>query len=280
MAQTPRLRLFLVEIRQYESARKLPFTHLMKAALQNENRRASGMCWGTGRMAKAARFLQARPVQAASSSLFFWVKLLVCATFPILAVAEETNSVSQFYTIKVWGADEGLVEASVTEVAQTPEGYLWVGTLFGSVLRFDGVRFVSYNSANTPEFSQKWGVPRLMVDRGGTLWISMLDGGMTTWDKAGFRLRQQGNRRQAFHQHRDRHLALAPHLRQAPRPLPHPGGVEVPGPAQGPAVSLRSRLWTGVPHPVRPPLKDIHLTRHARFPVSHPLLPSGLGGNS
>ena len=44
----------------------------------------------------------------------------------------------------------------------------------------------SYNSANTPEFSQKWGVPRLMVDQGGTLWISMVDGGMTTWDKHGF----------------------------------------------------------------------------------------------
>jgi len=72
-------------------------------------------------------------------------------------------------------------------VAQTPEGYLWIGTLFGSVLRFDGTRFESYSSANTPEFLLKWGVPRLMVDRGGTLWISMYDGGMTAWDKQGFR---------------------------------------------------------------------------------------------
>ena len=152
--------------------------------------------------------------------------------------------------------------------------------MFGSVLRFDGARFVSYNSANTPEFSQKWGVPRLMVDRGGTLWISMLDGGMTTWDKAGFRLRQQGDRRQALHQHRDRHLALTPHLRQAPRPLPHPGGVEVPGSAQGPVGSIRARHCAGVPRSTRPPLECIRLTRHARFPVSDPLLPSGLGGNS
>ena len=75
----------------------------------------------------------------------------------------------------------------MTDVAQTPEGYLWVGTLFGSVLRFDGRRFVSYNSANTREFSQKWGVPRLRVDNEGTLWISMYDGGMTTWNKHGFR---------------------------------------------------------------------------------------------
>ena len=102
------------------------------------------------------------------------------------ARAAGDDSAGQYYTIKVWGADEGLVEASVTDVAQTPEGYLWVGTLFGSVLRFDGLRFASYNSANTPEFSLKWGVPRFMVDRAGTLWISMVDGGMTAWDQLGF----------------------------------------------------------------------------------------------
>src|ERR1035441_5988783 len=208
----------------------------------------------------------------------FLTALFLCAP-PVALFATADNSASQDYLVKVWGADEGLTEGSVTDVAQTPEGYLWVGTLFGSVLRFDGVRFVSYNSANTPEFSQKWGVPRLMVDRGGTLWIRMLDGGMTTWDKAGFRLRQQGDRRQALHQHRDRHLALTPHLRQAPRPLPHPGGVEVPGSAQGPVGSIRARHCAGVPRSTRPPLECIRLTRHARFPVSDPLLPAGLGRN-
>jgi signal transduction histidine kinase/ligand-binding sensor domain-containing protein len=102
--------------------------------------------------------------------------------WPAAVLANSPN-----YVVKVWGADDRLTEGSVTDVAQTPEGYLWVGTLFGSVLRFDGTRFVTYNSANTPEFSLKWGVPRLMVDQGGTLWISMLDGGLTTWDQQGFR---------------------------------------------------------------------------------------------
>ncbi len=96
------------------------------------------------------------------------------------------DSADQDYVIKVWGADDGLTEGSVTDVAQTPEGYLWVGTLFGSVLRFDGTRFVSYNSANTPEFSFKWGVPFFMTDHGGTLWISMVDGGLSAWDQHGF----------------------------------------------------------------------------------------------
>jgi signal transduction histidine kinase/ligand-binding sensor domain-containing protein len=113
--------------------------------------------------------------------------LFFCLALPAFAPASEDNSVSQDYMVKVWGADDGLTEGSATDVAQTPEGYLWVGTLFGSVLRFDGTRFVSYGSANTPEFLLKWGVPRLMVDQGGTLWISMVDGGLTTWDKQGFR---------------------------------------------------------------------------------------------
>jgi signal transduction histidine kinase len=126
-------------------------------------------------------------VSPAAKHFFRWLMLFLCLAPPAFARADEADSGSQDYMVKVWGADDGLTENSVTDVAQTPEGYLWAGTLFGSVLRFDGTRFVRYNSANTPEFSQKWGVPRLMVDREGTLWISMFDGGMTTWDKQGFR---------------------------------------------------------------------------------------------
>lgn len=112
--------------------------------------------------------------------------MFLCLAAPAMATVDEDDSASQDYVVKVWGADEGLTENSVTAVAQTPEGYLWLGTLFGSVLRFDGMRFVRYNSANTPEFSLKWGIPQLMVDAEGTLWISMVDGGLTTWDKSGF----------------------------------------------------------------------------------------------
>src|SRR4051812_2420093 len=114
--------------------------------------------------------------------LSFWA-----ACPPALAAGTEDDSVGQYYVVKVWAAEDGFAESSVTDVAQTPEGYLWVGTLFGSVLRFDGSRFVSYTSANTPGFVSKWGVPSLMADAAGTLWISMHDGGMTIWDKKGFR---------------------------------------------------------------------------------------------
>ncbi len=114
--------------------------------------------------------------------------LLINTTVTIFAQSEQQDLNRQDYVIKVWGPDNGLTENSVTDVAQTPEGYLWIGTVFGSVLRFDGVRFDSYNSANAPEFSLKWGRPNLMVDQVGTLWISTHDGGLTTWDHQGFHL--------------------------------------------------------------------------------------------
>ncbi len=117
--------------------------------------------------------------------LILRLMLLICFV-PIVATPAEPLDSSLNYVIRVWGPDDGLTEGSVTDVAQTPEGYLWLGTLFGSVLRFDGNRFVSYNSANTPQFSLKWGVPRLMADNHGTLWISMYDGGLTAWDHSGF----------------------------------------------------------------------------------------------
>ena len=126
-------------------------------------------------------------MQPAARTLLFWLGLFLSLALPPFVCANEDDPAGQDDVVKLWGADEGLTESSVTDVAQTPEGYLWVGTLFGSVLRFDGTRFTTYNSANTPVFSQKWGVPRLMVDQAGTLWISMVDGGMTTWDKQGFR---------------------------------------------------------------------------------------------
>ena len=112
--------------------------------------------------------------------------MLLLGILPAAATVDDPADFSRNYVVKVWGPDDGLAEDSVTDIAQTPEGYLWVGTLFGSVLRFDGTHFVSYNSANTPQFSLKWGVPRLMVGREGTLWISMYDGGLTAWNKNGF----------------------------------------------------------------------------------------------
>ncbi len=75
------------------------------------------------------------------------------------------------YGVKVWGVDEGLAQSSVTSIAQTPDGFLWIGTFLSGVSRFDGVKFVNYDSANTPALTSP-GVRRLLVDTEGNLWLN------------------------------------------------------------------------------------------------------------
>lgn len=89
-----------------------------------------------------------------------------------LAAAEVklTESVEPLYHATHWTAEDGLPQMRISALAQTPDGYLWAGTWFG-LARFDGVRFVVFNSANTPEL-KKESITALAVDRSdGALWI-------------------------------------------------------------------------------------------------------------
>ena len=78
------------------------------------------------------------------------------------------------YLIDVWDTEDGLPNSTVTAVAQTPDGYLWVGTYDG-LARFDGVRFVTFDPGNTPELRHAR-VQALYVDTSGTLWIDTYPG--------------------------------------------------------------------------------------------------------
>src|ERR1051325_2818736 len=53
------------------------------------------------------------------------------------------KSINQ-YVHDVWTADNGLPQTSVQAIAQTADGYLWLGTQEG-LCRFDGVRFALFN---------------------------------------------------------------------------------------------------------------------------------------
>ena len=74
------------------------------------------------------------------------------------------------YSVTTWGVDEGLPQSSVTDIAQTPDGFLWISTLMSGLSRFDGVQFVNFDSANTPALVNL-GVKRLLVDKTGNLWV-------------------------------------------------------------------------------------------------------------
>jgi len=54
------------------------------------------------------------------------------------------------YRVRNWQTDDGLPQNPVWAIAQTADGYLWVGTQQGLV-RFDGARFVPLEEIAPPE---------------------------------------------------------------------------------------------------------------------------------
>ena len=80
------------------------------------------------------------------------------------------------YTIQNWQLEQGLPHISVTTIAQTPDGYLWVGT-FNGLARFDGLRFTVFHEGNTPALGNS-AITYLHTDEQGALWIVTLAGGL------------------------------------------------------------------------------------------------------
>src|SRR5262245_6111823 len=70
---------------------------------------------------------------------------------------------------RIWRIEDGLPQNKIQAIAQTPDGYLWVGTSEG-LTRFDGVRFTVFDRSNT-EALQDNGVLTLRLAKDGRLWI-------------------------------------------------------------------------------------------------------------
>lgn len=81
------------------------------------------------------------------------------------------------YELRIWQADDGLPQNSVNAIAQTPDGYLWVGTREGLV-RFDGVRFAALDDPAVSHLREA-PINVLTVCRDGTLWIASENNGVT-----------------------------------------------------------------------------------------------------
>ncbi len=89
------------------------------------------------------------------------------------------------YTTRVWQTRDGLPQETVQAIAQTPDGFLWIGTT-GGLLRFDGSRFVSYDRSNVPAFTEN-SVFSLLTGSDGSLWIGTEGGGLICMQGGTFR---------------------------------------------------------------------------------------------
>ena len=106
--------------------------------------------------------------------------LFLAITGPSGIITAETilpEKVLGRYQQRVWRDQDGLPQNSVTAMAQTRDGYLWLGTEEGAV-RFDGVRFTIFDRNNTPAMGSG-NISALLEDHAGNLWMGTNGGGVT-----------------------------------------------------------------------------------------------------
>ncbi|HEV2178619.1 MAG TPA: two-component regulator propeller domain-containing protein [Terriglobia bacterium] len=107
------------------------------------------------------------------------------------AALDPVRAITQ-YVHDVWQTDAGLPQNSVLTIAQTVDGYLWLGTEEGLV-RFDGARFSVFDKSNTPTLKSNV-IMALLAGRDGSLWIGTSGGGLNRLKNGQFALytTQQG----------------------------------------------------------------------------------------
>src|SRR5271165_5624462 len=99
------------------------------------------------------------------------VLLVYCACASAL---DPSLDVSQ-YAHTAWRSRDGFpIKGGITGIAQTPDGYLWLATELGTLLRFDSMRTVAWQ----PPVHKH--VASILATRDGALWIGS-EGGLVTW---------------------------------------------------------------------------------------------------
>lgn len=122
------------------------------------------------------------PVPRRASDLAGWVGCELLAT--CLAAGAVTPSTQAYgkYLLKSWHTEDGLPDGNITAIAETPDGYLWIGT-FGGSARFDGVRFTVFDRRRAPSLAGRR-ITGLLADRAGRLWVAG-EGGAIFWYEQG-----------------------------------------------------------------------------------------------
>jgi signal transduction histidine kinase/ligand-binding sensor domain-containing protein len=94
--------------------------------------------------------------------------LVACALALPIRGLDPNKTISQF-THTSWSAKDG-IPGPVQAIAQTPDGYLWLGTRAG-LYRFDGLRFISWEAARGGDPLPQSSIRSLFTARDGSLWM-------------------------------------------------------------------------------------------------------------
>jgi hypothetical protein len=101
------------------------------------------------------------------------IQLLVMGVAAALDLGRSAAADSPF-TVDAWSTADGLPQSSVIAIAQTHDGYLWLGTINGLV-RFDGNSMTPVNVNNAPGLPDNF-IISLFADSRSNLWIGTANG--------------------------------------------------------------------------------------------------------
>jgi signal transduction histidine kinase/ligand-binding sensor domain-containing protein len=106
-------------------------------------------------------------------SLCLWLATLVLAAGPAVRALEPTTPLANLNR-QGWVMENGLPQNTVHAMAQTADGFLWLGTEVGLV-RFDGVNFATFDEHSKPALPSG-DIRCLLAAKDGSLWIGTSDG--------------------------------------------------------------------------------------------------------
>jgi ligand-binding sensor domain-containing protein len=119
---------------------------------------------------------------------------LACALGLPVRALDPNKTISQF-THTSWSAKDG-IPGPVQAIAQTADGYMWLGTRAG-LYRFDGLHFISWEASRGGDPLPQSSIMSLFTARDGSLWMGfgagvvarLRDGALKTYSAADGSLR-------------------------------------------------------------------------------------------
>jgi signal transduction histidine kinase/ligand-binding sensor domain-containing protein len=137
------------------------------------------------------RLLNSRRYRLRGLALHLWTPLKPLRLRPLVGIfislalftisssaLDPARQISQ-YAHTAWRISDGFFNGTPQAIAQTADGYLWIGTEAGLV-RFDGVRFVPWTAPNGEHLPSSR-IHSLLGTRDGSLWIGTTRG-LVRWN--------------------------------------------------------------------------------------------------
>jgi signal transduction histidine kinase/ligand-binding sensor domain-containing protein len=117
-------------------------------------------------------------VNASALHREFLIAVLILVPWCPHALALDSSLDVSQYAHTAWKIRDGFPKGYIEAMAQTPDGYLWLGTEFG-LIRFDGVRNVPWQPPSGQRLPSN-AVRALLTGRDGSLWIGTRKG-LASW---------------------------------------------------------------------------------------------------